>query len=176
MDDAWVRRARTAICHFDKRCVFDSGPIVSLVSRICIESRRDDAASALSVEGLMLQMLGAFGRIAAGLSAQPAPPWLRAAEEILRSKFRSPPTTQELAAIVGVHRAHLARAFRSHHGQTVGEFVLRHRVDYACKAILCSRRSLTDIAIESGFFDQSHFTKTLRRITGVTPARFRQSA
>jgi AraC family transcriptional regulator len=36
--------------------------------------------------------------------------------------------------------------------------------------------SLSDIAIESGFADQSHFTKTFRRVTGTTPAGLETSS
>jgi AraC family transcriptional regulator len=35
--------------------------------------------------------------------------------------------------------------------------------------------SLTDIAIQNGFADQSHFTKMFRRVTGTTPANWKRA-
>jgi AraC family transcriptional regulator len=40
--------------------------------------------------------------------------------------------------------------------------------------LLNSRHSLSEIAMQNGFADQSHFTKTFRRVTGTTPADWKR--
>jgi hypothetical protein len=44
-----------------------------------------------------------------------------------------------------------------------------------CVDMLNSDRSLSAVSYDSGFYDQSHFTKTFRKYTGLTPLEFRNS-
>jgi AraC family transcriptional regulator len=83
------------------------------------------------------------------------------------------PTLSQLAAEVGVHPIYLARSFRKHYRCTVGEYVRRLRIETACREISVSRKSLSEIATASGFYDQSHFSNAFKRYTGMTPAEFR---
>jgi AraC family transcriptional regulator len=68
---------------------------------------------------------------------------------------------------------HLAKAFRRIEGQTAGEYLQRLRVRAACDRLRNSDDSLANLAADYGFADQSHFTRTFRKIVGVTPAAFR---
>jgi AraC-like DNA-binding protein len=68
----------------------------------------------------------------------------------------------------------LAREFRRHFCCTAGEYVRRLRVDFACRALLQSDTALIEIAVNAGFSDQSHFTRTFRAAMGMAPAQFRK--
>ena len=173
MDATWVDRTLPVGPALQQPRVVDVGPPTMLALRLCDESRRADASSALVVEGLMLELLGALGRFGDGLAASPAPSWLRRVEEILHDEFRQPPSVRDIASLVGVHAVHLARAFRARHGCSIAEYVCRLRIDEACRAMAGSAGTLSEIALDVGFFDQSHFTKAFRRTVGTTPARFR---
>jgi AraC family transcriptional regulator len=63
--------------------------------------------------------------------------------------------------------------FRQYYGCTIGEMVRRERIDLACRELLKPEESLTAIAMTAGFYDQSHFAKAFKRLTGVTPAQYR---
>ena len=78
-----------------------------------------------------------------------------------------------LAAAVGVHPSHLMRAFRQHHGCTVGEYVRRLRLEYACHLLSTTATSLTQTALDAGFAGQSHFNRAFKAFTGMTPSEFR---
>jgi AraC-like DNA-binding protein len=67
----------------------------------------------------------------------------------------------------------LARAFRKHHGCTVGEYVRQLRVERAMERLARSDDSLAAIALDVGFADFSHFARVFKRQTGTTPGRFR---
>jgi AraC family transcriptional regulator len=82
-------------------------------------------------------------------------------------------TLSAVAGTVGIHPAHLARVFRTQFHCTIGEYVRKLRLDDAARRLGSSEDSIKDIAIDAGFYDQSHFTNAFRRHTGVTPARFR---
>jgi AraC family transcriptional regulator len=49
-------------------------------------------------------------------------------------------------------------------------------VDFAARKLVTSDEPLTGIALAAGFSDQSHFSRTFKRQTGMTPATFRISS
>jgi AraC family transcriptional regulator len=75
---------------------------------------------------------------------------------------------------VGVHPAHLARVFRQQYGCTLGDYVRRLRVEFACRRMTTGDTPLVEIALAAGFADQSHFTKTFKSLVGITPAEFQR--
>ncbi len=107
---------------------------------------------------------------------RPAPPpaWLARIRERLDAEFIAPPGLAELAAQAGVSPRHLARAFRSHYGETIGTCVHRRRIRSAMDALLNSSDRVAHIAQRSGYFDQSHFTRHFKRQTGVAPGIYRR--
>jgi AraC family transcriptional regulator len=57
---------------------------------------------------------------------------------------------------------------------TIGEYVRALRLDWATGQLVDSRKPLAVIAMEAGYADQSHFTRSFRRHTGSTPAEYRR--
>jgi AraC family transcriptional regulator len=80
---------------------------------------------------------------------------------------------QDIANVVGVHPFHLSRVFRTVHRQTIGEYVQRLRVSYACKQLAVPEIDLAEVALAAGFADQSHFTRVFKNVTGITPGVYR---
>lgn len=73
-----------------------------------------------------------------------------------------------------MHPVYLASEFRRRFVLTVGEYVRRLRIDYACGEISARENvSLAEIALATGFSSQSHFSKTFKRVTGMTPLEYR---
>ena len=68
---------------------------------------------------------------------------------------------------------HLPRVFRRWKRQGIGEYVHRLRIRAACEQMLRPETPIADIGLANGFADQSHFTRSFRRVTGMSPARFR---
>ena len=95
---------------------------------------------------------------------------------LLNAEFRNNLKVQDIANEVGVHPFHLSRVFRTVHRQTIGEYVHKLRVAYACKLLEQPECDLANVALSAGFADQSHFTKVFKNVTGLTPGVFRQLA
>jgi AraC family transcriptional regulator len=102
------------------------------------------------------------------------PSWFDAVVERLVEDFRKPYSLRQLAHEVGIDPSHLARTFYRFRGRTIGDFVMRLRVQDACRHIRKLDRTLSAIARSSGFSDQSHMTRSIRRIAGNTPAELRR--
>ena len=144
--------------------------------RLAGELRAADAGAPLAAEGLALELLAAVRRDGAGMRRTAgSPPWLRAAEELLRERSGECVRLGELASAVATHPAHLARAFRARHGVSVGEYGRRLRVARAARELARGDSPLAVIAAECGFADQGHFTRLFRRYVGTTPAQYRRA-
>jgi AraC family transcriptional regulator len=82
-------------------------------------------------------------------------------------------TISSIAESVGVHPGYLAAEFRRIYQTTIGEYMRKLRVDFACREIARTGVPLVQIALESGFSNQSQFCTTFKRVTGMTPAAYR---
>jgi AraC family transcriptional regulator len=131
--------------------------------------------SYLAIEGLVLELIAAIARESQSYKNILHGPagWLKQAHELIKSRFLESLTLGDIAHSVGVHQVTLAREFRRYYDCTVGDMVRRERISFACRQLLKPEESLTNIAIAAGFYDQSHFAKTFKRLIGMTPAQYR---
>ena len=80
----------------------------------------------------------------------------------------------ELAEIANRHPVHVAQAFRSKTGISVGAFQRLRRVTSLGLALRGGAAPLVDLAAEFGYCDQSHMTSEFRAAFGVSPGRYRR--
>jgi AraC-like DNA-binding protein len=78
---------------------------------------------------------------------------------------------EDIAAAAGMDSYCLIRTFRRHMGMTPHTYLLQRRIEKG-KKLLLSGLSSAQVALDSGFFDQSHFTKQFKRFTGATPSNY----
>jgi AraC family transcriptional regulator len=102
-------------------------------------------------------------------------PWqMRRAEEILRANLDGDIRVHQVAQECGLSVSHFARAFKTSFGVSPIRWVISQRIDLAQQLLLDPRYSLSEIAIESGFGDQSAFARTFLNHLGETPGRWRR--
>jgi AraC family transcriptional regulator len=166
---------RSTLRILDGPADFQGGSVVWLAHRLYEEFQLPDPFSYLAVQGLTLEIIAAASRCLASIDRRTPPPWLARAMEILRSSFTDRLSLSRLAQEVGIHEVYLARAFRRHTHCSVGEYIRRLRIEFACRQLAASREPLCEIALACGFADQSHFSRTFKRLIGMTPAAFRTS-
>jgi AraC-like DNA-binding protein len=169
----WLERLRGQTTVLDRPAEYEDGPQVWLARRLFEECRRQDGVSPLAVEGLTLELLAECSRSRVELPHSHPPRWLDRVCELLRDRFSENLSLSEIAGEVGISSDHLTRSFRQCHGCTVGDYVRRLRVEFACRRLAAAELPLVEIALDAGFTDQSHFTKTFKQLMGVTPAVFR---
>lgn len=98
---------------------------------------------------------------------------LRRACEYVHAYFGENLTLAQVARAAGVHPVYLGHIFRQEFGETLGEYLNRIRVRAAAARLANSDLPLSTIALDFGFYDQSHFTRIFRQVTGATPGVFR---
>lgn len=169
-----IQRLRQHLAVPDSSADFHRGPAILLATRIFAEFRNDDILSDLSIEGLLLELLAEAGRGFRECQPRRGPRWLLEVRDLLHERFADNVSLAKLAAAVGVHPAHLARAFRKQHGCTAGEYLRRLRLDHACHELATTDAPLLRIALGAGFTDQSHFCSCFKRHIGMSPGAYRR--
>jgi AraC family transcriptional regulator len=169
----WRERAGRCVNLPDEPTESDGGPLASLALRLHNEFRTRDSWSGLAIEGLALEITAELARYCTKKSGNQAPAWLDEVRQRLVSRIADTPRLTDLAASAGVHPVHLAREFRKHFRCTIGDFIRRVRVEFACYQISETDAPLSEVALAAGFYDQSHFSNVFRRVTGMTPTAYR---
>jgi len=168
---AFTARLGDAAAPLQRGDVVAGSAVASVGTRITAELRRADAAAPLIVEGLLLELFGALSRVVPDDRRTPA--WLEEAHGLIARRFAEKLRLADVAAAVGVHPAHLARAFRRRYGVSVGERVRALRLEWARDEV-ARGTALATVAAQAGFTDQSHFTKAFTRAFGAPPSDFRR--
>lgn len=99
---------------------------------------------------------------------------LQRAREYIHAHFGDNLTLAQVAGAAGVHPVYLGQIFRQEFGETLGDYLNRIRVRAAAELLINSDRPLSAVALDLGFYDQSHFTRVFRQFTGGTPGMFRK--
>lgn len=115
-------------------------------------------------------------RRAAARQQSDPPAWLGPMCEEIRARCCESIRVTDLAKSAGVHPVHAARVFRRYMGCTIGEYVRTLRVERARSQLVETDRTLSSIAIGTGFSDQAHFTRRFKEVVGVPPGAYRKLA
>lgn len=100
---------------------------------------------------------------------------VRRVVDILEADMSAQLDLGDLAAETGLPRLRLLRSFRRRVGCTPCLYRTARRV-WRAKRLLLARHPIVDVALQLGFYDQSHFTRVFRRSTGLTPAHYIRAA
>lgn len=168
----WIDRAREYSLILDKSVHSTRDEISLLLTKLYTEFKRNDSASPLAIEGLALELLAEVSRNQVFFKDPKPPRWLETVKEILHERSLDHFYIRDLSKEVGIHPVHLARKFRKYYRCSIGEYIRKLRVEYACRELSKSEANLLDIALKSGFSDQSHFIRVFKRYLGITPAKY----
>jgi AraC family transcriptional regulator len=163
----------------------DSAPqrVGSLLRRamLFLESDREAACRCLKEASALLQS----EQQEAGAAAVPGNLVLRAgglarwqlrrALTYIETNLGSKMDIRGLADVVSFSKSHFSRAFKRSLGLSPMAYVATRRVERAKVMIMSTREQLTEIALASGFADQSHLNRSFRRMVGMSPGRWRRT-
>ena len=146
-------------------------PGMPSLGRLSRELQHADNVAPLATVSAALELMADAMR-----AEQPkaAPKWLARVIDLIEADLAAAPALSELAALIGAHPSHLARLFKATHGETIGEYIRRRRVETADQAVRYTNRPIANIAADIGFADQAHFTRCYKHRFGVGPATRRR--
>ena len=145
-----------------------------LATRMYREFNRRDRFSSLALESITTELLIAASRETTKRIGKKSPRWLETIKEYLHENYSESLGLNDLAKTAGVHPTHVARVFRQFENCTAGDYIRKIRIEKARQKMICSNQSLVEIALETGFADQSHFTRSFKNLIGITPTEYRR--
>ena len=92
----------------------------------------------------------------------------------MQESFKEQISLAEIAEFIQIHPVHLAQTFRRFRHTTIGNYLRELRLQNAQKELLETKKSLSEIAMDNGFSDQSHLSRLFKQKTGVSPKEYRQ--
>lgn len=117
--------------------------------------------------------------------AEPGPPGpvpgsraasIQRAVAFIRGHLGTPLTLDQVSREAGMSKFHFCRHFKDFTGLTFREYLARRRITRATELLCDKERSVTEVYLELGFKDMTHFGRVFRKITGQLPSLYRRAA
>lgn len=144
-----------------------------LFYRLLTESKSKDPLSEMVIESLVLEIISVLNNETV-LDEKDLPRWVNQVKEILHENDSTALNLKEIANILTIHPVHLSRSFKKYFHCTLGEYIRRIKIEKAALGLLNSDQSLTAIAHECGFADQSHFIRIFKDYLRMNPSLFKK--
>jgi len=141
-------------------------------ARAIVQELRQPSPAKFAIEAAACQLIGSMDVSTVGERSAPA--WLGRAKDMIVEASSDQLTISGIARDAGVHPVYLARTFRRFLGCTPGEYLRARRLERAAHLLGRKRHSIAEVAVMSGFSDQSHLTKVFRAAFGTTPGLYRR--
>ena len=178
-------RDDTVVFHFQLQDTSGADIAPSLSPKICIKSV--DSALAISlntaaaefnknivcvpiITSAIYQLLGLSCQIQRKKVVAKRFKYISEGIELMESN--SEKNLNEIAAICGVSEGYFRKLFREYSGENPVEFRQKHRIEKAKQLLLLDTHSIGEIASELHFSDIYHFSKTFKKVTGISPQRY----
>ncbi|MEX0330485.1 MAG: helix-turn-helix domain-containing protein [Puniceicoccaceae bacterium] len=205
IDSMQMAEFEAAEKHFNKlRSAFMESPdlpvdlLRGLVGDLVYETKRQftrggmDAYAAFSEAGSLLHTLSSaqdkaaimvllesfFNRFSLFSRQSPKNPddlLIEKATTYLENHISEDLTRESVAKAVGISPSHFSRLIREKKGRTFTDLLNQYRIERACMLLVRSSNTLAHIANETGFCDQSYFSKVFRRYKDMSPAKYRET-
>lgn len=137
-----------------------------------------ESTAQLAQQSLLLELLSQLFRLNAEQHFNPRPPrpeskavaWVR---DYLEAHYSQTVSIEDLAQLVNLSPYYLIRCFRQQMGCPPHHYQ-RHWQLLQVKQALRTTKTLSAIALDHGFYDQSHLTRVFKQTFGVTPGRYQK--
>lgn len=140
-----------------------------LMLKIHNELLINDAFTNSSIKILFFSLLEA-----AKNSSRKKPDWVKNLDEILHDNWMENLTLEDLSSTINVHPVTISKHFTKYFSCTLGEYMRKIKINKSLFLIRNSKLSLTEIALQCGFADQSHFIRNFKKFVGCLPKNFKQ--
>lgn len=154
-----------------KRAVDRNPQAKFIMLKIYKELISEDVFSDCSIKMLLLNLIHAGSETG---DKNSFPGWIKTIAEITRDKWNEPLTLKDLSEAASVHPITISKHFPKYFYCTFGEYMRRLKIEKSLYFLKVSRFSLTEIAAECGFADQSHFIRTFKQLTGFLPKNYKK--
>jgi len=142
-----------------------------LMVKIYHELITNDCLSEMSIQMLLLQLISDTKKQRNSFNI---PQWVNIIGDFLRSHTDDTITLEALSQAANLHPVTISKQFPKYFSCTVGEYKRKLKIEKSLCLLKSNPASLTDVAYECGFFDQSHFIRTFKALTGILPRNYQK--
>lgn len=100
--------------------------------------------------------------------------WIKQVKEYINDNPLTTISLQEMSQLFGLHPNYIVRKFKDVTGMKLSDYLTKIRLEHSIVNLIKSEMSLTKIALNSGFYDQSHFNRNFKKYLETTPKYFRK--
>jgi AraC-like DNA-binding protein len=164
------------------RCTLDAASLASARALAALQSVAEDSQPAsILFHHLCLQLLPAAWFTTAAPSPSSAKTSVARApdtarldriEQVLAANTGNPLRLEDIASLAGMSRSALGRLFLTHRGQSPCARFRELRLERARRLLARGERTVTEIALETGFASSQHFAGVFGRKYGSPPSDF----
>ena len=148
-------------------CTITTDNYIRSIKQIIIAKTTEELAAALhSIVDIISRQIISFQGI-------PHASAMRKAEMYIRENLVKKISLSEIAGFVGLSAPYFSTIFKEEMGENLSRYINRLRVEKAVKMLLETTLSLSEIAGECCFEDQSWFSKIFKSFTGISPGKYR---
>jgi len=165
----WFTNFEIDIRDFEGSINIQNPLVKTSVNSIFMESKINDSYSKMSIENLLVDIFGSMKN--SNQKEQKRPVWVNQLQELILEQEMDY-SLKNLSDILQVHPNHLSREFSRYFGTSLGNYIRLIKVNQAFNLIVSNQLSMTEICYNCGFYDQSHFITTFKRIYRTTPSKF----
>jgi AraC-like DNA-binding protein len=151
--------------------------VQSLMERICLEHLRSPAGSAVTLSGMVLELVDMVvqGSRASAGSVDQKRGDVQAAAMVIQEKVAGNAGVSRLARVAGLSESHFRRVFRQTFGQSARSMHRQSRIRKACSMLVYQSMSVTEVAEALGFSTVHNFSRAFKQVTGMSPGEYRGS-
>lgn len=148
-----------------------------LLKELCAEAVRAQPYGALRMSGLMLEIIAEILRGQEGIGSANSGhiPVLERAADSIHAHCRDAISIHTVARQHGLSPSHFRQLFQKHFGVPPRTYLRQARIGKACRLMMGSSMTLSEIAVAVGFESVHSFSKAFRAEEGISPSEYRQA-
>jgi AraC family transcriptional regulator len=143
-----------------------------LLANVFKESKLKNSTMQLSIDMLLVEIFSLLSN-RENPQTDKKPAWVNKIEEALHENSFDY-QLRDLAALAGIHPVHLSRSFARYFKLNLGDYIRHIKIQKALALMTDRNLSLTDIALNTGFADQSHFIRSFKSAHQLSPLQYRK--
>lgn len=99
---------------------------------------------------------------------------LRNARDYIENNYYNKITIDDICESIYVSKYYLCHLFKENLNLTINDYIVRFRIEKSIELMKKKELDINSIMIKVGFSSQSHFTRTFKKIMGVTPGSYKK--
>jgi AraC family transcriptional regulator len=144
-----------------------------LMYKIFLETNFMDNVTSISIQSLLIETLTEMFK-SKHREEKKKPVWVDKIKEYLYYENEGNTNLENLSSLLDIHPVHLSRDFSKHFNCNLGQYIRKTKIEKSLQLLAFKDKSLTEVAYECGFSDQSHFNRNFKSIIGTSPLKYKK--